>query len=69
MRARTSRVWWVHRGIETVDENEVGNRIHELRLKTMILELIVDEMYTEDELNYLIEQGELLEILYSLLRI
>lgn len=33
----------------------------------MILDLIVEEMYTEEVLDYLINQEEVLEILYNLL--
>ena len=35
--------------------------------KTMILELIVEERYTGEELEYLINQEEPLEILYNVL--
>lgn len=42
-------------------------RIHELRLKTMILELIIEERYTKEELDYLIKEEKPLEILYNLL--
>lgn len=50
-----------------LDEESVAERLHELILKTMIPELIVEEMYTEEELDYLINQEEVLEILYNLL--
>ena len=50
-----------------LDEESVAERLHELKLKTMIPELIVEEMYTEEELDYLINQEEVLEILYNLL--
>ena len=33
----------------------------------MILDLIVEEMYIEDELNYLLEQEESLNILYKIM--
>ena len=42
-------------------------RIHELRLKTMILELIIEERYTKEEVDYLIKEEKPLEILYNLL--
>ncbi len=50
-----------------LDEESVAERLHELILKNMIPELIVEEMYTEEELDYLINQEEVLEILYNLL--
>lgn len=39
----------------------------ELRLKTMILGLIIEERYTKEELDYLIKEEKPLEILYNLL--
>ncbi len=52
-----------------LDEEIIADQLHELILKTMILDLIIEEMCTENELNYLIEQREPLEILCSLLGI
>ena len=50
-----------------LDEESIADRLHELILKTMILDLIVEEMYTEDEFNYLLEQEESLNILYKIM--
>ena len=50
-----------------LDEESIADRLHELILKTMILDLIVEEMYTEDEFNYLLEQEECLNILYKIM--
>ena len=33
----------------------------------MILDVFVEEMYTDDELNYLLEQEEFLNILYKIM--
>lgn len=33
----------------------------------MILDLIIEEIYAEDELNYLLEQEESLNILYKII--
>lgn len=41
--------------------------LHELILKIMILDLIIEEIYTKDGLNYLITQEEPLEIFYHVL--
>ena len=41
--------------------------LHELILKIMILDLIIEEIYTKDGLNYLITQEEPLEIFYNVL--
>ena len=49
-------------------EGSVANRLHELILKTMILDLIVEERYTEDELKYLLEEKIPLHIIYTRLR-
>ncbi len=40
---------------------------HELRLKILALDLIVNEMYTKDELQYLILQDNPLSRLYEML--
>ena len=40
---------------------------HELRLMILALDLIVNEMYTKDELQYLILQDNPLSILYEIL--
>ena len=50
-----------------LDEESIVDRLHELILKTMILDLIVEEMYAEDELNYLLEEKAPLQIIYTLL--
>lgn len=42
----------------------VGNRIYEMRLKTIIIE----EMYAEKKVNYLLEQEDSLNILYRLMK-
>lgn len=53
--------------LKKLKRHQLLSRIHELRLKTMILELIVEERYTGEELEYLINQEEPLEILYNVL--
>lgn len=45
-------------------EEGMADRLHELILKTMILDLIIEEMYTEDELKYLLEEKSPLQIIY-----
>ena len=50
-----------------LDQAFLSQRIHELRLKTMILELIIEERYIKEELEYLIKEEKPLEILYNLL--
>lgn len=50
-----------------LDEEAMAERLHELILKTMIVDLIVEEKYTEDELTYLLEQEESLNILYKIM--
>ena len=50
-----------------LDEEAIVDRLHELILKTMILDLIFEEMYTEDELNYLLQQEESFNILYKIM--
>lgn len=50
-----------------LDEEAIADRLHELILKTMILDLIFEEMYTEDELNYLLQQEESFNILYKIM--
>ena len=47
-----------------LDEEAIADRLHELIVKTMILDLIVEEMYTEDELKYLLEEEAPLQIIY-----
>ena len=44
-----------------------GDWLHALISKTMILDLIIEEIYAEDELNYLLEQEESLNILYKII--
>lgn len=51
-----------------LDEEAIADRLHELIVKTMILDLIVEEMYTEDELKYLLEEEAPLQIIYIKLR-
>lgn len=53
--------------LKKLERHQLLSRIHELRLKTMVLELIVEERYTGEELEYLINQEEPLEILYNVL--
>ncbi len=50
-----------------LDEETIADRLHELILKTMIIDLIVEEMYTEDELNYLLGWEVSLDILYKIM--
>lgn len=42
-------------GLLQLDEETIADWLHELILKTMIIDLIVEEMYTEEELDYLIK--------------
>lgn len=37
-----------------LDEEAIADRLHKLIVKTMIVELVVEEIYTKDELNYLL---------------
>lgn len=48
-------------------EEGMAERLHELILKTMILDLIIEEMYTEDELNVISSYESPLETLYYLM--
>lgn len=48
-----------------LDEESVADRLHELILKLMIFEMIVEEMYTDDELKYLLEEKAPLQIIYT----
>lgn len=50
-----------------LDEEAIADRLHELIVKTMIVELVVEEIYTEDELNYLLEWEVSLDILYKIM--
>ena len=50
-----------------LDEGAIADRLHELIVKTMIVELVVEEIYTEDELNYLLEWEVSLDILYKIM--
>ena len=54
-------------GLLELDQEQLSSRIHELRLKTLALDLIVNEMYTKDELEYLILQDNPLSRLYEML--
>lgn len=45
-------------------EESIADRLHELIVKTMILDLIVEERYIEKELYHLILCEKPLEILY-----
>ena len=49
-----------------LNQEQRSSRIHELRIKTVVLELIVNEMYTDNELEYLLLQDEPLRILYEM---
>ena len=51
-----------------LDKEAIADRLHELILKTMILDLIVEEMYTDDELKYLLEEKDPLQIIYTQLQ-
>ena len=48
-----------------LDKEAVADRLHELILKLMIFEMIVEEMYTDDELKYLLEEKAPLQIIYT----
>ena len=50
-----------------LNQEQQFSRIHELRIKTLVLELIINEMYTNDELEYLLIQEKPLSILYEIL--
>lgn len=49
-----------------MNQEQQSSRIHELRIKTVVLELIVNEMYTDSELECLLLQDEPLRILYEM---
>ncbi|KAB6699934.1 DUF3848 domain-containing protein [Turicibacter sanguinis] len=49
-----------------LNQEQQSSRIHELRIKTVVLELIVNEMYTDSELEYLLLQDEPLRVLYEM---
>ena len=49
-----------------LNQEQQFSRIHELRIKTLVLELIVNEMYTDSELEYLLLQDEPLRVLYEM---
>ena len=49
-----------------MNQEQQSSRIHELRIKTVVLELIVNEMYTDSELEYLLLQDEPLRVLYEM---
>ena len=51
----------------SLNQEQLSSRIHELRLKTLVLNLIVNECYTNDELEYLILQDYPLSRLYEIL--
>ena len=51
----------------SLNQEQLSSRIHELRLKTLVLNLIVNECYTNDELEYLILQDNPLSRLYEML--
>lgn len=51
----------------SLNQEQLSSRIHELRLKTLVLNLIVNECYTNDELEYLILQDNPLSRLYEIL--
>ena len=48
-----------------LNQEQQFSRIHELRIKTVVLELIVNEMYTDSELECLLLQDEPLRILHE----
>ena len=48
-----------------MNQEQQSSRIHELRIKTVVLELIVNEMYTDSELECLLLQDEPLRILHE----
>ena len=50
----------------SLNQEQLSSRIHELRLKTLVLNLIVNECYTNDELEYLILQDYPLSRLYEI---
>ena len=49
-----------------LNQEQQSSRIHELRIKTVVLELIVNKMYTDCELECLLLQDEPLKILYEM---
>ena len=49
-----------------LEKEAVADWLHELILKLMIFEMIVEEMYTDDELKYLLEEKAPLQIIYTL---
>lgn len=51
----------------SLNQEQLSSRIHELRLKTLVLNLIVNGCYTNDELEYLLLQDNPLIILYEIL--
>lgn len=53
--------------LKEFNQNELSQRIHELRLKTLAFNLIAGECYTKGELEYLILQDNPLSILYEML--
>ena len=48
-----------------LNQEQQFSRIHELRIKTLVLELIINEMYPKDELEYLLTQDGPLRILHE----
>ena len=64
---------WIQAGYDSfieellaLNQEQQSSRIHELRIKTVVLELIVNEMYTDSELECLLLQDEPLRILYEM---
>lgn len=47
-----------------LDKEAIVDRLHELIVKTTILELIVEEMYTEEEMKVLLVESLPLHTLY-----
>ena len=48
-----------------LNQEQQFSRIHELRIKTLVLELIINEMYPKDELEYLLTPDGPLRILHE----
>ncbi|WP_350022518.1 DUF3848 domain-containing protein [Turicibacter sanguinis] len=51
-----------------LDEEIIADQLHELILKTMILDLIIEEMYTESKMELLLIERFPLFILYNQVR-
>ena len=51
--------------LATLSDEAIAESIHEVMVKTLILGLVVDECYTQEELDFLLGQDKPLELMHD----